>query len=182
MQFQSFLVRVAVFCLASLMLIGCNLEEFEEEFDTEFTVPKPTEKLFGAQVHTQAKRFKMENDPQDAEHVEFLDASLTVLAPDGHDLSFMNKLDVFVCKSIEFDDCKDPDNGNLLLLATADEFSPGDTKRALDISYSGDLRGFSKDQRILLTWIVYPSSWYSWPESGITIQTNVRLLVELDLL
>ena len=180
-------VRVSLVLLGLVMLAGgatgCNLDEFEEEFDTEFTVPPPQGEGFGVRPHRKSKRFKMERDPQDAENVRFLDASLRVIAPEGSDLTFMNQLDVYVCDSIEFEDCTDPDSGNLTLLATASGFEPGETIRFLDIEFTDDIRGFSKDKRVLLTWFVYPTGWgYDWPDEGVTIQTDVRLLVRVDVL
>ncbi|MEL6177457.1 MAG: hypothetical protein AAFS10_00820 [Myxococcota bacterium] len=161
---------------------ACNLNEFEEEFDTEFTIPAPNGGL-GAEPYRQSKRFKMERDPRDAEDVRFLGAALEVIAPDGADLTFMTQLDVYVCASNEFEDCTDPDSENLTLLASATGFEPGETKRSLDIQFNQDIRGFVTDKRVLLSWFVYPTGWgYTWPEEGVTLRTDVRLLIRVDVL
>lgn len=162
---------------------GCAIDEFEEDFDTEFTVPKPESQL-NWEPFSKAKRFTLKKDPADADSVRFLDAGLSVIAPAGSDLTFMNRLEVYVCDSVEFADCRNaPDNPNLTLLAEAEGFRPNETSRGLDIVYTGDIRGFVQDKKVVLTWLVYPTGWgYDWPEEGVTMQTDVVLLINADVL
>jgi len=162
-----------VFLLLSTLLLfaGCNgeLDEFEDDFDTQFTVPKPEGAV---EPFTKSKRFILDNDPSEAEFVKFKRARLSVQAPAGSDLSFLSRIEIY----IEHD-------SELTLVAEAEGFSPGETARALDIVYRGDLRGFVTDKRVRLTWIVFPTAWgYAWPDEGVTIQTDVTFLINADII
>ncbi len=151
-----------------------SLTEFENDFDTEFTIPAPPDGGgFGpVEPYSKTKVFKFSDDPNDAEFAKFKEAIITVLAPSGADFSFLNKLEVYVEKDNE-----------MTLLATAKDFNPGETRRELKIEYTGDLRGFIDGQRVRLTWIVYPSAWTAtWPEDGVTIRTEVVMRIKADIL
>ena len=149
---------------------GCGeLDEFEDDFDTEFTVPKP--EGLTVEPFTKNKRFKMESDPADAESVKFKRAKISVQAPAGSDLSFLSRIEIYIEKDSE-----------LTLVADAEGFSPGERSRSLSIVYKGDLRQFVDDQRVRLTWIVYPTAWgYDWPDEGVDIKTDVTFLINANI-
>lgn len=161
---------LATLTLFLVALSGCGLTEFEDSFDTKFTVPKPAGLDSGPYLKT--KRFKFDSDPNDAESAKFKKVYIEVVAPDDSDLTFMDSIKVYA----------DVD-GELTLLATADEFENGERYRRLDIERKGDLRGFVIDRRITLVFEVVPSRWHvlSWPQEGITIKAGVTMLIEADI-
>lgn len=167
------LPTLVLFALSAFGLSGCGeLTEFENEFDTEFTIPKPEKGAFGLKPYTKKKRFKFDSDPADAEWARLQRAGLTVLAPEGSDLSFLNRLEVFVEEA----------DGTLVPLASAEDFAPNETQRNLTIDYDDDLRPFVRDQRVHLTWVAYPSNWsFAWPADGITIRTDVTMRIKADV-
>jgi hypothetical protein len=164
--------RLAIASLIAFALLSsaCGLTEFEEELDTEFTVPKPTS--FESGTYLKTKRFKFDNDPADAESAVFKRAYIEVIAPDNHDLTFMDSIQVYA----------DAD-GELTLLASASEFETGQRYRRLNIDMGGDLRHLTRNQRLNLVFEVVPSRWHLslWPSDGITIRAGVTLLIEADI-
>jgi len=161
----------ALFILvAPSLLVGCGLAEFDEDIDTQFTVPKPAEGLFGLDPFAKTKRFKLGTDPADAERATFKSASIQVLAPAGADLSIMDRVEVHADLG-----------GELTLLGEAEGFSPGEKVRHFDIVFRDDIRRFvTKDKRVVLVFVVFPSAFASkWPEDGITIRADVTVRVEL---
>ncbi len=170
------LIRSLLLLVAATVLLGasaCGITEFENEFDTEFTVPKPQETVFGLEPFSKSKRFKFDSDPADAEYAKIKSAALEVTAPEGSDLSFLNRLEVYI----------EDEGGELTLLAIADDFKPGERSRGLTIEYGSDVRSFVRDQRVYLTWVVYPSGWtFNWPDEGITLRTEVTMAIKADIL
>lgn len=159
--------------LAAALLAGActgDLDEFESAFDTEFTVPAPTGGVF--EPYTRTKTFTLDGDPADAESVYFKHAGISVQAPTDTDLTFLSRIEIYIEADSE-----------LTLLAEAEGFRPGEASRRLELVYNGDVRGFVEDQKVRLTWIVYPTLWgYTWPDEGVTIRTDVTLLVNPDIL
>lgn len=155
---------------AVTLLAGCgDLDEFEDTFDTEFTVPKPSAALVPVE---KGKKFTLENDPADADSVKFKEARLSVVAPAGSDLAFLSRIEIYV---------RDDDD-NRTLVGEAEGFRPGETSRSLEIRYGGDLRPFVNEKVVRLLWIVYPVAWgYDWPDEGVTLRTDVTLLVNADI-
>jgi hypothetical protein len=164
-------IALVALAVASMALTGCGITEFEDSFDTKFTVPKPLSLESGPYLKT--KRFKFENNPKDAEFAKFKKAYVQVVAPEGSDLTFMDSIKVYA----------DLD-GELTLLATANEFESGQRHRNLKIELKGDLRGYVVDRRITLVFEVVPSRWHilSWPEDGITVRAGVTMLIGADLI
>ncbi len=160
----------AAVVVAISSIAGCSsLDEFEDSFDTEFTVPKPEGPLMPFE---KTKRFKLENDPNDAESVRFKEARLSVAAPAGKDLAFLSRIEVYIRDEADA----------LTLVGEAEGFRSGETSRDLQIAFGGDLRPFVVDQRVRLTWIVYPVAWgYDWPEEGVTLRTDVTFLINADI-
>jgi hypothetical protein len=160
---------------------ACTMD-FEEDFDTEFRVPSPKAGE-QAKPYSKAKRFKMDHDPADADAVEFMDAYVAVKAPSGSDLTFLNSIEVFVCDDIDFAKCHGlHPEANLTMVAMGEGFVPGQTIADLEIVYDGDLRKFVKDNRVVLTFVVYPTAWgYNWPEDGVLIEAGVTLLITAGL-
>ena len=154
----------------TMLLSACGLTEFEEDIDTEFTVPKPAR--LTAQPYLKTKNFKFDNDPADAEYAKFKKAYIEVVAPTGHDLTVMDSINVYA----------DVD-GELTLLATADEFMSGQRYRRMQIAMRGDLRHLTEDRRISLVFEVVPSQWHlsGWPAAGITVRSGVTLLISADI-
>ncbi len=165
--------------VASLSLFaGCTLE-FEEDFDTKFTVPKP----IGSELtFWKTKRFKLKKDPKDAEHVELDTAKLRVLSPDGADLSFINEIEVYACRDTSIEACHgEKPTAERVPVGFADDFVPGDTSKHIDIVFTGDLRQFVEDKRLVLVFRVKRSIWgYDWPEDGVKIEAAVILQVEAE--
>jgi hypothetical protein len=158
--------------MALSLFTGCGLTEFENTFDTEFTVPKPERSVFGLQPFSKSKRFKFDEDPADAEYAKIKRAGLTVIAPAGSDLSFLNRLEVYL----------DEEDGQQTLLATAEDFKPGESSRELTVEYDEDMRGFVRDQRVYMTFVVYPSGWsFNWPEDGISVRADVTMKIKADV-
>lgn len=176
MTFSNLTRTFRLFSLMILALVAlgtttaCGLDEFDEEFDTEFTVPQPKEGFFGLEPFSKTKRFKLGSDPADAERAVFRKATIQIVAPDNADLSILDSLEVYV---------EEPDGQTLL--ATAEAFVPGERVRNLDIVFKDDIRGFvSSDQRVEMTWVVYPSTFAPpWPEDGLTIRTDVTIRIEV---
>jgi hypothetical protein len=68
------------------------------------------------------------------------------------------------------------------MVAMGEGFVPGQTIADLEIVYDGDLRKFVKDNRVVLTFVVYPTAWgYNWPEDGVLIEAGVTLLITAGL-
>ncbi len=151
------------------MTTACGLNDFTDEIDTEFTIPKPKENIFGLEPYSKTKRFKLGSDPKDADKAEFTKARLSVLAPANADLSFIDALEVYV----------EQEGQQPVLLADAEGFAPGERARNLNVVYKGDIRGFvTDDRRVSLTWVVYPSTFApEWPEDGIQIRTEATVLI-----
>lgn len=159
--------------LALVWITGCGLTEFENSFDTEFTIPQPERNVFGLEPYSKSKRFKFDSDPADAEYAKIKRAGLQVLAPEGSDLSFLNRLEVYL----------DEEDGQQTLLATAEDFKPGEFSRELTIEYGEDMRPYVRDQRVYLTFVVYPSGWsFDWPEDGIKVRADVTMRIKADIL
>ena len=95
-----------------------------------------------------------------------------MVAPTGHDLTVMDRINVYA----------DVD-GELTLLATADEFMSGQRYRLMQIAMRGDLRHLTEDRRMSLVFEVVPSQWHlsGWPDAGITIRSGVTLLISADI-
>lgn len=167
----SLVTAISALVLLSFVSTGCGVTEFDDSFDTKFTVPKPVTLEAGPYLKT--KRFKFENDPSEAKYAKFKKATIEVVAPDSSDLTFMDSIKVYA----------DVD-GVLTLLATADDFSSGERYRRLTIEERGDLRGYVRDKRITLVFEVVPSRWkvLSWPEDGITIKAGVTMKIGAELL
>lgn len=152
---------------------ACAPIEFEDEFDTEFVIPKPERTAFGIQSYTKGKRFTFESDPADAESARIKRARISVIAPQGRDLTFLHRLEVHVAQNQQ----------PVQLLGVADGFKPGETQRNLTIEYTDDVRHFIENKKVSLQWKVQPSGWIlDWPEEGITVRTEVTMLIETDIL
>lgn len=175
-------IALAALVLALAALgTGCTVD-LEEDFDTEFTVRSPPA---GSQAKPswRVRRFKLKNDPNDADSVELDDAYVTVVAPPGSDLSFINSLDVFLCDDTDPKRCNGlAPEATLTLVATGERFVPGQTTATLKIVHAGDLRPYVVDDRIVLTFVVYPSVWgYAWPEDGVDLKAGVTVTVTAGL-
>lgn len=170
--FNTAATSALVLLMATVLVItsGCGLSEFDDEIDTQFTVPQPKEGIFGLEPFTKTKRFKLGSDPKDAERATFKRARIQVLAPPLSDLSILDKIEVYA----------DVD-GVLTLLADAEGFVPDERLRNLDIVFKDDIRGFvTPDNRVTLVFVVFPSTFApSWPEGGITIKADVTVRIEV---
>lgn len=164
----SLLLLLAATSLVTLS--ACGLSEFDDEIDTQFTVPQPKEGIFGLEPFTKTKRFKLGSDPNDAERATFKRARIQVLAPPTSDLSIIDRIEVHA----------DVD-GELTLLAQAEGFVPDERLRNLEVVFKDDIRGFvTPDNRVTMVFVVFPSTFApSWPESGITIKADVTVRIEV---
>jgi hypothetical protein len=155
------LVAFAALALGS----GCDFGTFEQDFDTELQIYDPGPHLNFVEVQ---KRFRFSRDPADADRVTILNGSLEVLAPPGSDFRFLDSLEVYVVRGDE-----------RLLIASTGVFDPRRSRMPLIIDYAGDLRGWTVDRRVSLTFVAYPvRTFLGWPQGGFTVRAVVTLEVE----
>ncbi len=159
-----------LFFFGLTLMTGCGLSEFDEEIDTQFTVPKPKSGVFGLEPFTKTKRFTLGSDPGDAERVTITRARIQVLAPLSSDLSILDRLEVYVEKDSE-----------LTLLGEATGFAPQERLRNLDIVFKDDIRSFvTEENKVVLVFVVFPSTFApTFPEDGITLQADMTVRIEL---
>lgn len=162
------LAPVAIIALLALAVGGCLQNEIIDDLSTEITITEPGQA--GASYDVR-KRFRFSRNPADASGITLAGASMTVLAPEGADLSYIQRLTVLV----------ESPEGDEVEVAMGEGFVAGERLSELDVIYNDDLRGFVRDDaRIVLIFRVEPSVWVRpFPEDGLTILARASVAIEL---
>lgn len=161
--------RIAILLAAfSLALTACLGDSVVDNISTELTVTTPGPPGTPLEIR---KRFRFSHDPRDARGVYFSDGWLRILAPVGGDLSFLQRVEVYVVH---------PEDGPVLV-ASGDGFQPGDRTADFDIVYEEDLRPFaSDDSRVTFSFMIESAAWSRpYPEGGFTVLASAE--IEIDI-
>lgn len=153
---------------ALLPLSGCLDASIVDDLATEVRISGTGQPGAAYEVR---KRFRFSRSPLDASGISLAGGRLTILAPDGADLSFLHRLSVYV-ETADFE---------RVLLAQGEAFEAGARYSEMDIVYPDDLRQFvGQDSRITLVFVLEPSAWYRpFPADGITVLARASVLIEL---
>ena len=147
---------------------GCGLDVFDEEYKTEIEIPTP---VGVPQTIEKSKTYKFTGDLDRLESVIFKGGALTIKSPDGSDLSFISRVELY----IEY-------NGDLTLIAEGSSFEKGSAQAGLNPVYSGNLKPMIYDNRFHITWRLIPNRWFrDWSEEGYNIEAKCIFEVDVTL-
>ena len=165
------MLRLLAAILLVLVLPHCSTETtLTDDFSTELTVVSAG--AIGDDFEIR-KRFTFSRSPAEARRFEVVQGLVTVLEPQGQDLTVLHRLSVFV--EVE-------ETGERILLAQSSDFQRDETWSLVEPVFMGDLGQFvGPDSRLTLIFAVEPNGWLveSFPEGGVTVLA--RATVEILL-
>lgn len=165
------MLRLFAALLLILALPACSTETtLTDDFSTELTVVSAGNIGDDFEIR---KRFTFSRSPAEARRFEVVQGLVTVLEPQGQDLTFLHRLSVYV--EVE-------ETGERILIAEGSNFVRDETWSTVEPVYMGDIGQFvGADSRLTLVFAVEPNGWLvdSFPEGGVTVLA--RATVEILL-
>ena len=160
---STFLLFLSLFTLS-----GCGIDVIDQQFRTNFEVPKPSGPTEPVQV---SKTFSFSSQPEDIDSVRLTSASLLIDSPANADLAFLSNIKIYF-----------EHNGERILIASGTNFMEGQGNASLTIEHTGDLKPYVDGNSFKVIWIVTPDRFYSdWPDDGFGLITDLAFEVDVNL-
>lgn len=159
---------VILLLIATPALTECTVDDVRNSIIVVERVPAPS----GAgDAHRLNRSLGLGGNTSRVERGGFTSVTLRVLSPQDADLFPYLRIELWVRTQ----------EGRSQLAVGAD-FEQGETERALDVIFTGDITPFLADEDLQVEWDIFYRSGVSYPASGIDLETTIGVSVDVRIL